>query len=1044
MEHKLAPIKREHIEEAARIIDKDGTPASYTGDYMMVVNGKQYHFKYLTRIAYKLATGVEVDPNFFQSNENYRKKIVELGFEILNKSEAQAVEIYRTAESVGFNLSDDQLKILLTSYSEWLSTRPKEQGYIQGYQDLNNEINETFLNKSYLNKTSDDELIIAIKNYLKKLEGPVGIKLGDKRLRHNLEKLKADFLYIIDTGENPFQVTFDLLEGDKKLENFAKAFWTPILQARFPEIIPNWNNKTENFLNELGIKVNTTKLNTKEKIEKISGAFKYLQSLEPKLDFFHLNHLMHYGVVIEEGKKLMDDMLYNSTTQSSDKVRPLKIYKVSVSASANSELLFSPDNQFFYWNQKMFRKNEIGDPVIFVNKKIGVVLFTEISEKKITSEYDSLSDTTSFTHRGKVFTVDKEFEDFVQFKIIQKEEIPAGWKWTKPIGVGETYGIWEPGINNTQDRIVKVDDLLKIFTSNPTKEILEEYKSVLEGMPIEFIEKEIIQERRFWFVCQGDTFNLKQSNQQLWAPKKSKSGHKLYHWTNVSLVKKGDIIFNYAEGLQGVSVARSDGRDGKNPFSKNNWQDDGYLVDIEFFNFSNLILVKKLIQYKEEFEIRFKEQKGPFDKIGKPIQGYLFEFNYEAAKLVREIYGEPFPDEIESLFEGDVIVEKKSTKLTSFAIIDHICNFCASKGFNYSKQDIANFYLSLKTKPFVILAGISGTGKTKLVELFSQSIGYGDKDHCVIIPVKPDWTDNSDLMGYTNLNKEFEKKKLTEVILAAKNHPNEPYFVILDEMNLARVEHYFSDFLSIIETREIKGEKIISKSLLYSNDVGTKTKNRAELVDIQIPQNLYIVGTVNMDETTFPFSKKVLDRANSIEMNNIDLDFTSKTEPIDSLNEIYNDVLISSKINSSHLTDDDINKLRDKDFIKTLKEVNDILAEADLQFAYRVRDEVAFYMLHSEVLNGVLSWEGALDYQVMQKILPRIQGSAISINYLLIKLINYFMGEKGKFDIKSHYEDIQKELHEYIDTNPTYLRTLKKLDFMLRKYSQDGFTSFWI
>jgi hypothetical protein len=385
-----------------------------------------------------------------------------------------------------------------------------------------------------------------------------------------------------------------------------------------------------------------------------------------------------------------------------------------------------------------------------------------------------------------------------------------------------------------------------------------------------------------------------------------------------------------------------------------------------------------------------------------------------------------------------------ATKHDPETIINHISDYIKSQGFNYHIQDIANFYLCLKTKPFVILAGISGTGKTKLVELFAKAIGYGDDDHCVIIPVKPDWTDNSDLLGYTNLNKEFEKKKLTEVILAAHKNPDDPYFVILDEMNLARVEHYFSDFLSIIETRKIENGKFSTKPLLNSADIGEKTENRIKLIDIKIPQNLYIVGTVNMDETTFPFSKKVLDRANSIEMNQVELDFINKVDPVNAMQGIYNDFLISDKINSSHINEEEFAWLKENDLIGNLIEINEILAEADLQFAYRIRDEISFYMLHSKLIQEIFPWDNALDYQIMQKILPRIQGSAISISYLLINLINYFMGDKDKFDKKSHYEDIQEDLHKYIVANPKFSRTLKKLDFMLRRYNQDGFTSFWI
>jgi len=469
-------------------------------------------------------------------------------------------------------------------------------------------------------------------------------------------------------------------------------------------------------------------------------------------------------------------------------------------------------------------------------------------------------------------------------------------------------------------------------------------------------------------------------------------------------------------------------------------------------------LNEDVAEYAERFEEytrttksgKFKSAEIAFlvDEIKKlenpiPVERFIFLDNFQAPTQNNL---QPFTG-IHEVVEPKPGLNPKPKKITlekPVNILQHIHEFISGKGFRYDIKDIANFYLSLKTKPFVILAGISGTGKTKLVELFAESIGYGDSDHCVIIPVKPDWTDNSDLMGYTNLKKEFEKKKLTEVILKAHDNPDEPFFIILDEMNLARVEHYFSDFLSIIETRHLADNTIKTKPLLYGNEVGENTRERNKLVDIQIPQNLYIIGTVNMDETTFPFSKKVLDRANSIEMNQVHLDFDIKKEVIPCLSGVYNDFLMSNKINSSHLSTEDLMLLSERNFSNALNEINEILSMIDLQFAYRVRDEMAFYLLNSINTSELLNWEEAFDYQVMQKILPRIQGSALGISYLLVNLINYFSDGMFKFEEKTHYEDVKEKLQNHLKTNPKYYRTLRKLDFMLRRYSQDGFTSFWI
>jgi len=151
--------------------------------------------------------------------------------------------------------------------------------------------------------------------------------------------------------------------------------------------------------------------------------------------------------------------------------------------------------------------------------------------------------------------------------------------------------------------------------------------------------------------------------------------------------------------------------------------------------------------------------------------------------------------------EINIHIEPKSTKnpmkITPKELINHVDKYIEAKGFRYKLDEIANFYLSLRTKPFVILAGISGTGKTQLPRKFATSLGF-EENQLIQIPVRPDWTDSSDLLGYTALDGNFIQKELTLAIFEANKYPQKPFFFILDEMNLARVEHYFSDYLCVI------------------------------------------------------------------------------------------------------------------------------------------------------------------------------------------------------------------------------------------------------
>jgi MoxR-like ATPase len=391
------------------------------------------------------------------------------------------------------------------------------------------------------------------------------------------------------------------------------------------------------------------------------------------------------------------------------------------------------------------------------------------------------------------------------------------------------------------------------------------------------------------------------------------------------------------------------------------------------------------------------------------------------------------------------ITEVESSNITSTNVLniknhlEHIETYIEQKGFFFNEGEITNFYLSLKTKPFVILAGISGTGKTQLPRLFAEAIGMS-KDQVIQIPVRPDWTDASDLIGYTSLKGNFISKPLTEAIIKAKEDISKPHFFILDEMNLARVEHYFADFLSIIETRfRTKTNEVKTDFLLLKNQL--KDANNAFLYDdIYWPENLYLIGTVNMDETTYPFSRKVLDRANSIEMNTVELDWISKQkQKVDKLTNFTNANLKSEYIASIELTKTD--KLQVEEALEMLKKMNKILEISNLHFAYRVRDEIIFYVLYAKK-EQLLKPEAAIDFQIMQKILPRVHGSSTRTQKVIIGLLNLFANE----EVATSYPDL-----EYLEKNKksilkksNYPKSTEKLIFMLERFDENRFTSFWV
>ncbi|MDR2994624.1 MAG: DUF3578 domain-containing protein, partial [Bacillus cereus] len=244
---------------------------------------------------------------------------------------------------------------------------------------------------------------------------------------------------------------------------------------------------------------------------------------------------------------------------------------------------------------------------------------------------------------------------------------------------------------------------------------------------------------------------------------------------------------------------------------------------------------------------------------------------------------------------------------------------------------------------------------------------------------------------------------------------------VLDEMNLARVEYYFSDFLSVIESRKWKDRKIVTSPVLPESITNKH---------ITIPSNVYIIGTVNMDETTHPLSKKVLDRANTIEFNTVNLAYFNFLMDVE---EKEAEIASSRSLETEYLHLKECFK-ENEDLVRNIStiliEINKILESVGAQVGYRIRDEICFYMAYNEQ-GKLLSFDEALDYQIYQKILPRLAGSDGRTEEVLKQL--YVLCANEEYDSGNSDASYAK-----------YPRSANKLSHMLRRFEYDGFTSFWI
>ena len=388
-------------------------------------------------------------------------------------------------------------------------------------------------------------------------------------------------------------------------------------------------------------------------------------------------------------------------------------------------------------------------------------------------------------------------------------------------------------------------------------------------------------------------------------------------------------------------------------------------------------------------------------------------------------------------------------------------------------QTYRPYITAIKSKPFLLLAGISGTGKSRIVRELARACWGVDspeyKDHkpknFEMIQVKPNWHDSFELIGYVSrLGDEptFIAGDFLKFVVRAWENESTPYFLCLDEMNLAPVEQYFAEYLSVVESRkrnetgkvvtdpilkpefekERNGEhaefvpkawykKLIDELLVDCSD-GQKDVLKQQFIDkgITIPQNLIIVGTVNMDETTFSFSRKVLDRAMTIEMNEVDLygGLTSRYEQIGKLN--FED-LVGDKVEGVDVYPE--NQEVCNRAILYLQEINAVLEGTPFKIAYRTRNEFLLYVVNNlpyrknsqgleMTQNEVVA--RALDEITSMKILSRIEGDE----------------EKVKAELLASLKEVvSKMLPESMRDSSV---SLAKLDEMEKKLSS-GYTSFW-
>ncbi|MET2063621.1 McrB family protein [Enterococcus faecium] len=346
---------------------------------------------------------------------------------------------------------------------------------------------------------------------------------------------------------------------------------------------------------------------------------------------------------------------------------------------------------------------------------------------------------------------------------------------------------------------------------------------------------------------------------------------------------------------------------------------------------------------------------------------------------------------------------------------------------HYSKRDLWNFHTAMLGDSLVVLAGLSGTGKSQLVTSYAKALQLSDTQ-IKFISVRPFWEDDSDLLGYADtVNSVYRPgdSGLIDALLEASRHKENIYMVCFDEMNLARVEHYFSQFLSVLEmepnTRKIK---------LYNEDLENKLYNSSTYPStIEVGQNILFVGTINTDESTHQFSDKVLDRSNIISLELV---------PFHEISEV-NDYIQSDQKKRNQLKYDDFKNFKNSNPTNGLTQKEKEMfwrlhlainsKDKNIGIGWRILKQIDEYLKNLPVQND-LSRKEAIDIQLVQRVLSKIRGSDEQLSELVGKWNENDLKQVGEF------EQIINEYPESSDFKYTKKILLQKA----RELNLHGFT----
>ena len=742
-----------------------------------------------------------------------------------------------------FNLSNEKLKILLEAYFSWSKENENEGKYPELEKQKSEERRKTLLNQEYLSSLSDEELITEILNYSKDLEGPVNIRIGRPRVLGEIKKLRNNILYIVNSPEDPFRKAAKILEGEYKIPIFSRSFWSPLFQAQYPELLPNWNNKTDRFLKKLGVNLTTFKKTIEEKYKLFSEAFLYLKNLDNRHDFYTLDHLTHYGTVVPEGILLIDDLKFDF-----DEWVNLDVTKNLINNYAEIRDRKDPElwNEEYKWdilpkvNKEFFKEpmtvDNIVEKIVILEKNNptsgSFVHFSNLMDLKEIAQQKPkvVLECLEILFTGDVILCERIDNIIKEFKKIKKE---AKINSTPLIGYllamydYKKYSLYKDSVFQTLKKIIKREEEWKSYTLGMKYQRFQELclkmgkylknRDLLKYLNVNGVEVPVgitaldgqdffyhleIKEVQYWRVVEP----LDTKEYVLWPICKEKELIAIGYLDKPNSLdvknmrqemKIGDKVIAYLEKnrIGGIGTVTGEYED----YSQDKPKDKD-LFDGDFWR-------RRKVQWDylpPEGEI--------FWLLDEPLPGvHRTVFQLNKAQY----------DEILKKIDKDDSGSKPTIEITKEEVLKEI--FLKEEKFTQICSLLEN-----SKKKQIIFQGPPGTGKTFVAQKIALYLTQSE-DRIETIQFHPSYSYEDFIEGYRPKNGNFKLEAGIFKLFCerARKDENEKYILIIDEINRGNLSKIFGELLYLLEYRDKKAK------LTYSQK------------EFSIPENIYIVGTMN-------------------------------------------------------------------------------------------------------------------------------------------------------------------------------------------------------